>query len=261
MAEEEVVLGAAEHLGGAGVALAGGAAEELAVDAAAAVRLGGDHVQAAEFGDAAAELDVGAAAGHVRRDGDLPRWPASATISASCAVCVGVEHAMRPARGGEPAADFLAMPARSACRPGPARPCRSARRRARRRRPTSGPSCRTCGSGAACGCTACWSGCARPAAGRSATSRRRASHAVPVMPPMIGYWRKKRWKLRRARFSLSAVTGTLSFTSIAWCRPCRHERSAMTRPVNSSMIWTFWSVGRSGTARRGCSSAARSAPA
>ena len=69
--------------------------------------------------------------------------------------------------------------------------------------------------------------------------RRPTSHAVPVIPPMIGYWRKKRWKLRRARFSLSAVTGTPSFTSIAWCSPCRHDRSAITRPVNSSMICTL----------------------
>ena len=52
------------------VALARGAAEELAVDAAGLVRLGGDDVQPAELRDARRQLDVGAAAGHVRRDRD-----------------------------------------------------------------------------------------------------------------------------------------------------------------------------------------------
>src|SRR3954465_14236414 len=45
--QEQIVLRAGEHLGGAGVALAGGAAEELAVDSSRAVRLGGDNGEAA----------------------------------------------------------------------------------------------------------------------------------------------------------------------------------------------------------------------
>ena len=56
VADEQVILDAAEHLGAAGVALAGGAAEKLAVDAAGAVRLGGDHVQPADVGHARASL-------------------------------------------------------------------------------------------------------------------------------------------------------------------------------------------------------------
>ena len=144
------------------------------------------------------------------------------------------------ARGGQPLADFLATPARCACRPAPARPCRSARRRARRRRPTSASIVSNMRSRQLLADARLVRRDADDRrAGRSATARRATSHAVPVMPPMIGYWRKNRWKLRRARFSLSAVTGTPSLTSIAWCSPCRHERSAITRPVNSSMIWTF----------------------
>src|SRR4051812_43946913 len=42
VAEEDVVFGAGEHLGAAGIALAGGAAEKLAVDAERAVRLRAD---------------------------------------------------------------------------------------------------------------------------------------------------------------------------------------------------------------------------
>ena len=42
-----------------------------------------------------------------------------------------------------------------------------------------------------------------------------ASHTVPVMPLIDGYWRKNFWKLMRARFSLSLVTFCFSLTSIA----------------------------------------------
>ena len=47
------------------------AADELAVDALRFVQLGADDVQPAEFVHAFAEANVGAAAGHVRRDGDF----------------------------------------------------------------------------------------------------------------------------------------------------------------------------------------------
>ena len=52
------------------VALTAGAAAELVVDPARLVALGAEHVQPAELEDALAELDVDAAAGHVRRDRD-----------------------------------------------------------------------------------------------------------------------------------------------------------------------------------------------
>src|SRR5262245_59412232 len=58
---------------GAGVALRPGAADERAVDTGRVVQLGADDVQAARFGHARAELDVGAAAGHVRGDRDFAR--------------------------------------------------------------------------------------------------------------------------------------------------------------------------------------------
>ena len=45
MAFDEFVFGAHKGLGTAGVALAGGASEELAIDAAGFVALGGDHVE------------------------------------------------------------------------------------------------------------------------------------------------------------------------------------------------------------------------
>ena len=53
--------------------MASAAADQLAVDAAGVVHFGADDVQPAQFGDARAEFDVGAAAGHVRRDGDFAR--------------------------------------------------------------------------------------------------------------------------------------------------------------------------------------------
>ncbi len=95
VAEEQVVVGAGEHLGAAGVALAGGAAEELAVDAAEPWRLGGDHVQAAEFGDAFGELDVGAAAGHVGGDGDFPALAGLGDDVGFLRGLGGVEHAVQ----------------------------------------------------------------------------------------------------------------------------------------------------------------------
>ena len=64
---DDLVLERDEELAVAGVALAGAAAGELAVDPARLVPLGADDVQAAQLGDALAELDVGAAAGHVGR--------------------------------------------------------------------------------------------------------------------------------------------------------------------------------------------------
>ena len=72
----------------AGVALPAAAADELAVDALRFVQLGADDVQAAELVHAVAKANVGAAAGHVRGDGDFALLRRRApTISASCATC------------------------------------------------------------------------------------------------------------------------------------------------------------------------------
>ena len=78
---DELVLGREVEAALAGVALAAGAAAELVVDAPALVALRAEHVQAAGFDHALAELDVDAAAGHVGGDGDRRRaWPASSMI-------------------------------------------------------------------------------------------------------------------------------------------------------------------------------------
>ena len=71
----EVVFEGDEEPRGARVALAARAPSQLVVDAARLVALGADHMEAARVLDAGAELDVRAAAGHVRCDGDRTRLP------------------------------------------------------------------------------------------------------------------------------------------------------------------------------------------
>src|SRR5207248_3254253 len=66
----EVVFERQEEARGARVALATRAAAQLAVDAARLVSLRAEDVEPAQLGDAGAELDVRASAGHVRRDRD-----------------------------------------------------------------------------------------------------------------------------------------------------------------------------------------------
>ena len=67
---DQVVLAGQIEAGLARVALAARAAAELVVDAARLVPLCREHVEPAGLAHALAELDVDAAAGHVRRDGD-----------------------------------------------------------------------------------------------------------------------------------------------------------------------------------------------
>ena len=74
--DEQIVFGGDEETGAAGIALTSGTAAELVIDAAAFVFVGADDVKTAEGGDAIAKFDVGAASGHVGRDGD-PLWPRS----------------------------------------------------------------------------------------------------------------------------------------------------------------------------------------
>src|SRR4029079_1469905 len=71
----EVVLGGQVETRLAGIALTAGAAAELVVDPSRLVPLGAEHVEAAQVDDAVAELDVDAAAGHVRRDRDRADLP------------------------------------------------------------------------------------------------------------------------------------------------------------------------------------------
>src|SRR5580704_2855739 len=70
---QQLILEREEELVGARIALAGRAADELAIDAGRAVHFGGDYVQSACRADFLVELDVGPASGHVRRDGDGER--------------------------------------------------------------------------------------------------------------------------------------------------------------------------------------------
>ena len=82
------VVGRDEEAAAARVALASGAAEKLAVDAARLVALHADDVHSAQFRDAGTEDDVGAAAGHVRGDGHRAAMAGRAMISASARSCL-----------------------------------------------------------------------------------------------------------------------------------------------------------------------------
>src|SRR4029079_18495195 len=83
----------------AGVALPAAAAAELATDAGGVVHFGADHVHAAQLGDAFAQANVGAATGHVRRDGDvlaLARLPDDLSFGGDLP---GVQNLVRHAGG------------------------------------------------------------------------------------------------------------------------------------------------------------------
>ena len=100
---DEVVLGRQEEAGGARVALTARAAAELVVDAAALVALGADDVEAAEIGHALAQLDVHAAAGHVRRDGHGARLAGVLDDLGLAGVVLRVQHVvLDPAPGEHP---------------------------------------------------------------------------------------------------------------------------------------------------------------
>ena len=81
----------------AGVALAAGAAAELVVDPARLVPFGAEDVEAAEVGDALAELDVDAAAGHVGRDRDRARLAGVLDDLGLARVLLRVQHVVRDA--------------------------------------------------------------------------------------------------------------------------------------------------------------------
>ncbi len=66
----QVVLERDVEAGGAGVALTSRATSKLVVDSAALMAFGADYVEAAKVGHAVAQLDVGAASGHVGGYGD-----------------------------------------------------------------------------------------------------------------------------------------------------------------------------------------------
>ena len=77
IAPQQFIFGADKTLCAARVALARAAPEELPIHAPRLVPLSGNDMKPAELGDAVAEPDVGAAAGHVSRDSN-PTWLSSA---------------------------------------------------------------------------------------------------------------------------------------------------------------------------------------
>ncbi len=87
----EVVFEAEEEFAGAGVALAGGATAQLAIDAAGFVAFGAEDKEAAEVGDAFAKFDVGAPTGHVGGDGEGAFLTGAGDDFGFLAVVFGVE--------------------------------------------------------------------------------------------------------------------------------------------------------------------------
>ena len=67
----QVVVERQEENAGTGVALATGTTAKLVVDTAGFVAFGTENMQSAQIHDAVAQLDVGAATGHIRGDGDI----------------------------------------------------------------------------------------------------------------------------------------------------------------------------------------------
>ncbi len=89
---QEVVLQGEIEPGGAGIALAAGAAPELVVDAAGLVAFGAQDVEAAPFHHAFAQDDVGAPAGHVGGDGHHALLPGVGHDLGLFLVLLGIEH-------------------------------------------------------------------------------------------------------------------------------------------------------------------------
>src|SRR5690606_24241231 len=103
----EVVLEGDVELRRARVALAAGAAAELPVDTTRVVPLGADDGKAAGLAYARPELDVGTAAGHVRRDGDAAGVACFGDDLGLALVLLGVEDVVRDAAELQHAAQFL----------------------------------------------------------------------------------------------------------------------------------------------------------
>ena len=114
----EIVFERQEELRRARIALTARSSAQLAVDAARLVALGAEDVQTADLhdvdlfavgvlhlgrlgiDDAAAEFDVGSAAGHVGRDRDRARLTGARDDFRFALVVLGVEHVVRAVRRG-----------------------------------------------------------------------------------------------------------------------------------------------------------------
>ena len=93
----EVVLAGEVEARLAGVALAAGAAAQLVVDPAGLVALGAEHVEAAELAHRVVDLDVDAAARHVRRDRDGADLAGVLDDLGLARVLLRVQHVVRDA--------------------------------------------------------------------------------------------------------------------------------------------------------------------
>ena len=103
----QLVLERNEELRRARVALTRAAPAQLAVDAPRLVTLGADYVEAAHLGDARPELDVRAAACHVRRDRDAPALARERHDLRLAGVVLRVQHLVRDVRNLEHAREDL----------------------------------------------------------------------------------------------------------------------------------------------------------
>ena len=97
-AAQQFILGADKGLSAARITLARRPAIQLTIDPVRFVPLGRQHVQAAQLGDAAPQLDISAAASHVRRDSDLPLLAGSGDDLRFFAMPHGVEQVERQAK-------------------------------------------------------------------------------------------------------------------------------------------------------------------
>ena len=239
MGREQFVVERDDRLAAARIALAGAAAEELAVDAARVVVFGQDHVQAAARGDALAEHDVGAAAGHVGRDGDAARLAGARDDLGLVAVLLGVQHDVRDAAAASTRRQLLGCPtvrvpistgrpcapAMSAHRVGDGMPLRLGIAQAAHaaRAPLRRPVQRHARDRQAVG-----------AADLGRDFGGRAGHAgqpqVAAEQALVGDARQR---------VAPAGERDASLPSIIWCRPCSQARSGITRPVDSSTICTL----------------------
>ena len=103
----ELIFKRNEELRRARVALTRAAAAQLAVDTARFMALGADDMKTAEFFDAFAQLDVGAAPRHVGGDRHRPALTGERDDFSFARVVFGVEHFMRNARHFQhPGKDF-----------------------------------------------------------------------------------------------------------------------------------------------------------
>ena len=96
--QQDIVVEGQELAVTARIALPAATADQLAIDARRIVHFGQNHMQAAEFGDAFSEADVGSAAGHVRGHGHAILFTRGGDDLGFAGDLPGVEHLMLDCR-------------------------------------------------------------------------------------------------------------------------------------------------------------------